>query len=260
MALACLVAFCAPLIAEDDLRVERLTWAGIKIVAGDTTVLVDAVGTDLWGGNAPGGLVPVTSDTRRTYALVTHAHNDHFDFETLRAVLGERGYVICHAAIATYIASRGLRVIPVDSWVPVSRGGFTFTAVPASDGFGDEQVSWVMAVSGKKFLHGGDTLWHGKLEMVGAQHGPFDAVFLPINGPRVGGAPASETPRVMTPAQAVDAAVLLKASLLVPIHYGLNDPPNYVEVDDPEAVLRSEAGRRGMALRVMTPGDLLPLD
>lgn len=45
----------------DDLVIERLTWAGIKLVAGDTTVVIDAIGTDIWEGAAPEGLVPVTS-------------------------------------------------------------------------------------------------------------------------------------------------------------------------------------------------------
>ena len=65
-----------------SLSVERLTWAGIKLVADDTTVLVDAVGTDLWDGDAPEGFVPVEMTTRRKYALVTHAHNDHLDVDT----------------------------------------------------------------------------------------------------------------------------------------------------------------------------------
>ena len=48
-------------IADTDtgLTIERLTWAGIKMVAGDTTVFIDAVGTDIWDGEAPDGLVAV---------------------------------------------------------------------------------------------------------------------------------------------------------------------------------------------------------
>ena len=94
-----------------DVTIERLTWAGIKIVADDTTVFVDAVGRDIWNGNAPGGLVPVEADTGRRYALITHAHNDHFDVDTLKSALGERGYAIVHESEATYVASRGLKVI-----------------------------------------------------------------------------------------------------------------------------------------------------
>ena len=251
---------CAlPAVAADDLIIERLTWAGVKLQAGDTTVLIDAVGTDLWGGEAPEGLVPVTSETRRTYALVTHGHNDHFDVETLRSVLGERGAVVVHEDEAAYVASRGLRVIPARLYEPVFRGGFIFTAVPAVDGFGDAQVSWIVAAGENKVLHAGDTLWHGQWDNIGRQYGPFDAVFLPINGARVGREPAIETPLVLTPLQAVEAALLLRAGNLVPIHFGLNDPPNYVEVERPLESLLSLSQQRGLRATHLTPGEKLTL-
>ena len=60
-----MVALPAANLLAADLTIERLTWAGIKMVSDETTVFVDAVGTDLWDGNAPEGLVPVIADTRR---------------------------------------------------------------------------------------------------------------------------------------------------------------------------------------------------
>lgn len=248
----------APALAA-DLAVERLTWAGVKLVTGDTTVFVDAVGTDLWDGAAPEGLVPVASNTARTYALITHAHNDHFDVDTLKDTLGARGYVICHESIATYVASRGLRVIPAKMYEPVFRGGFVFTAVPAEDGLGDHQVSWIVSNGEQKVLHAGDTLWHGQWENIGRQFGPFDVVFLPINGARIGRNPMPETPAVQTPLQALDAALLLRGKLLVPIHYGLSDPPNYVEVEHPLKTLNTLAKARRQSIRHLLPGEQLVL-
>lgn len=255
LAVACLSL--AVSVWAEEVSVQRLTWAGVKIVRGNTTVLIDAVGTDLWSGEAPEGFVPVTTDTPRTYALVTHTHNDHFDLATLQRVLGERGYVICHESIAPYIASRGLRVIPARTHVPVDRGGFLFTAVPAQDGFGDHQVSWVISSEEARYIHAGDTLWHGKWDLIGRQYGPFDAAFLPINGARVAGDPPTETPAVMTPLQAVDAASLLRAKRLVPIHYGFNDPPNYVEIGNPVETLIETAKARGIPFAHLKPGDFL---
>lgn len=131
------------------------------------------------------------------------------------------------------------------------------TAVPAEDGFGEEQVSWIESKDGKRVLHGGDTLWHGKWSVIGEQYGPFDAVFMPINGAQMAGEPATESPRVQTPLQAIDAAALLRARILVPIHYGLNDPPNYTEVDDPLAKPQKIAARRGQAVQHLLPGQSL---
>lgn len=241
--------------ANAEMEIERLTWAGVKLVSGDTTVLIDAVATDLWNGNAPEGFVAATSDTRRTYALITHAHNDHFDAAGLQDVLGDRGYVICHRSIAPYVASRGLRVIPADLHVPVFRGGLAFTAVPAEDGLGDEQVSWIVSDGSSKVLHAGDTLWHGQWESIGRQHGPFDIAFLPINGARIAREPMPETPAVQTPLQALDAGLLLQAETIVPIHFGLDDPPYYVEVDAPLETLIELAAKRSQGLRHLRPGE-----
>lgn len=240
-----------------DLRIERLTWAGIKLVADDTTVFVDAIGTDLWDGKPPGGLVPPAADTPRRYALITHAHNDHFDAATLKTALGESGYVICHESIATYVASRGLRVIPAKTWQPLRRGGFLFTAVPAEDGFGAEQVSWIVSRGDRKFLHAGDTLWHGKWSLIGQQHGPFDAVFLPINAARVGPDPKPETPGVMGPQQAVDAAILLRAKRIVPIHFGGHLPPGYLEPAEALETFLAAAKRRNVMVTHLLPGEEL---
>ena len=153
-----------------------------------------------------------------------------------------------------------MKVIPAKTYSPVSRGGFLFTAVPAADGLGEEQVSWVVAVDDKRFLHAGDTLWHGKWSLIGSQFGPFDAVFLPVNGARVLRDPMPETPAVMSPSQAVDAAVLLRANEIIPIHYGLNDPPYYEEVDSPIDTLVQVADRRNMRVRNLLPGESLVLD
>ncbi len=241
-----------------EVELTRLTWAGIKLVHEDSTVFIDAVGRDLWGGNPPGGdLIPLEASTGRRYALVTHVHNDHFDVDSLRVVLGERGYVICHEDDATYVASRGLRVIPAKYWTPIRRGGFLFTAVPAVDGMGDTQVSWVITVDELRLFHGGDTLWHGGLDLVGAQFGPFDLAFLPVNGARVLRDPMPETPASLTPVQAIDAALMLRAETLIPIHYGLDNPPYYREVADAIPSLLDGARRRGVSVNVLDPGDSL---
>lgn len=247
-----------PASASERVTVERLTWAGVKVTGEDTTILIDAVGRDLWSGNAPQGLVPVNATTRRRYALVTHLHNDHFDEATLKEVLGPGGYVIVHEDQAVHVASRGLRVIPARLYQPISRSGYTMTAVPAEDGFGDEQVNWVVQAGSKRIFHGGDTLWHGKWSNIGRQYGPFDVAFLPINGVRVGGEAQLQSAAVLTPEQALDAAVLLRASAVVPIHYGLNDPPHYVEVKDALESLVAQAAARGISVVPLKPGELLP--
>jgi L-ascorbate metabolism protein UlaG (beta-lactamase superfamily) len=88
-------------------------------------------------------------------------------------------------------------------------------------------------------------------------YGPFDAAFLPINGARQrdGRFIDQGIPAVLTPSQAVAAAHLLRAKLIVPIHFGNPDPPDYVEVPDPLGELRREASKVKMPIRVMAAGE-----
>lgn len=254
-----LTAIASPLLSGPadghGVGVQRLNWAGIRFLSGNTTLLVDPVVTDIWNGDSPHPMVKVEPGEGRTYALITHPHGDHFDVPGLQMLLGEKGYVICEESVAPYIASRGLRVIPMETFQPGQRGPFTYIALPAVDGTGDSQVSWVISVEGKKYLHGGDSIWHARWRQWAAAYGPFEAVFLPINGARQGGEPASEIPLSMTPQQAVDAAVLLGTRRLVPIHYGFHVEGSYEEYPDALATLQSEGERRNVNIEVIKPGE-----
>lgn len=238
--------------------IQRLSWAGVRIVGSSAELLIDPVITDIWDGRRDFPLIVPDDTTRRRYALITHLHGDHFDAPGLRSLLGDRGRVICHRAVAADVASHGLKVVTAAPYQPIQRGGFSLIALPAGDGIGDDQVSWVVLTAGEqRLIHCGDSLWHGAWRLWGDVYGPFDAAFLPVNGAIQAGTPASEVPISMTPPQAVDAALLLRAGTLVPIHYGWQQPQAYEEFPDALESLRSHAGRRGLALRILPPGGWL---
>ena len=92
-------------------------------------------------------------------------------------------------------------------------GEFTVTALPAVDGFGEDQVSWVVETADKRIIHFGDTLWHGYWWYFAKTFGPFDVAFLPINGAvtRFPNMQPSEIPACLTPAQTVAAGSILGA-------------------------------------------------
>jgi L-ascorbate metabolism protein UlaG (beta-lactamase superfamily) len=106
-------------------------------------------------------------------------------------------------------------------------------------------------------FRGCDTQWHGRFADIGRAYGPFDAVFLPINGARQQDGRFSDLgfPAVLTPSQAAAAAKLLRAELVVPIHYGGADPPTYIEVADPVGDLRRAAETLQMPVRILAVGD-----
>jgi len=91
---------------------------------------------------------------------------------------------------------------------------------------------------------------------IGRTYGPFDAAFLPINGAQVlSVTPRAELPMVLTPEQAVGAAVALGARQICSIHYGFHNPKAYLEYPDAEPTLFQEARRRGVAVERVPPGE-----
>src|SRR5438309_323155 len=75
------------------LRIQRLSWAGVKLVCGDSTLFIDA-SYDPSSASAASPDVALTVETRDKNALITHHHGDHFDAAALRAALGENGIVV----------------------------------------------------------------------------------------------------------------------------------------------------------------------
>lgn len=250
------------------MQIRRLGFAGLQVTSGDSSLVIDyftTLGSLADYVSAPDDLVEAAP---ADLALVTHLHRDHADAEAIRSVLKPRGRVLRPVrhpgegleSIACAEAEHALHGLPqqvMKEWQTVTEGPFTITAVPAVDGFGDPQVSWVIEADGTRILHAGDTLFHGSFWLIAMRCGPIDVSFLPVNGAVCDfphRQPSSPLPACMDPLQAATAASLLQARLAVPIHYGLDRPPIYAEVPDP-------AGRFLALCEVpaekITPGELL---
>ena len=227
------------------MRVRWLGWAGAEIeVEGHRVVidpLQDAGAVFAWyGGGEQEVPLPgvVAAEPGAVAGLITHLHRDHADAGALAAALGDGARVYEPAggvsdgppserlaiAQADHELDRaGLARQAVDAWASVTAGPFTLTALPAVDGTGDPQVSWLIEAGGRRVLHLGDTMFHGWWWRISERFGTPDLVLAPINGARVAfphRQPASALPAVMDPEQAALAAALLRAERLVPIHHG----------------------------------------
>jgi L-ascorbate metabolism protein UlaG (beta-lactamase superfamily) len=259
--------------------VRRLAWAGLEVRAEGKTAVVDLVEdfAHLHGSDEPppdGEIPPPPPPGSIDVALLTHMHSDHADVAALERALGEGGPILrprpaTGSGVETAfvegteaaLAESGLKTVVVEPWETLELGPFEISALPAVDGFGDPQVSWVIAAEGQRILHGGDTLFHGWWWLAASRCGPFDVAFLPAGGaivdlpPRQ---PPSPLPAGMDPVQAAAAAKLLGADLVVPIHYGpLHETPNYVQADDPAGSLETAARELGVNARVLRPGESL---
>ncbi len=249
----------APPPPAPGLRIQRLGWAGVRLVAGETTLFVDATVDP----SEPAS-VPLEARTPERFALVTHFHGDHCQPEALRVVFNARSRLVCDRDTALRVGDREVPLLPVPLYQPEflspRTADFAVFAVPASDGLGSPQVSWVIDGGGHRVFHAGDTQVHGQFWNIGRAYGPFDVAFLPINGFRQTGGRTARVPAAMslTPEQAVDVALILRARRVVPIHYG-GASPGYAEVPDPVGAFVKAARAAGLAETVLASGATLNL-
>lgn len=253
-------------IRHMTVQIKRLSWAGVEITVDHRRLLIDALQTVAplrsLLGHPRWPLAAIERTPGRTDALITHLHPDHFDPKALHELPGEEGIVYCHQPILATLREAGLRCEGVDLWKTIEIAPkLEITAVPAVDGYGDDQVSWVVQADGHQLFHGGDTIWHGHWWQIARRFDGFDWAFLPVNGvvaAHPGGLASSGLPATLTPHQAVVATRLLQAKELCPIHYGLfNNPPVYVEQPNVAAALQAAALEEDVRVELYPDGAIL---
>ncbi|HEX6391153.1 MAG TPA: MBL fold metallo-hydrolase [Solirubrobacteraceae bacterium] len=263
------------------MRIRWLGWAGVEIEAEGERVVVDPLAEPgqafaALGDRAAGMATPEVVAPRggALAGAVTHLHRDHADAGALSAALvpgapvlepqsygGEGLEQLAIAQADHELTAAGLARTPTPAWTSVTAGPFTLTALPAVDGTGDPQVSWLIEADGTRVLHLGDTMYHGWWWRIRERFGAPDAVLAPINGARLRlphRRPASPLAAAMDPEQAALAADILEAPRLVPMHYGGYELAGlYEPVGDELARVRA-ASDRVHALEIGETLELLP--
>jgi L-ascorbate metabolism protein UlaG (beta-lactamase superfamily) len=241
------------------MRIVRLFWAGVQIESEGATLVIDLLEhtapiRSLMGDpRLPIVFAPEVLDL----ALVTHLHPDHYDPDALRGKLRPDSKVLCDPANAPKIARDGLATMRAAPYEPISIGPFTVTALPAVDGLGDPQISFLVEAENIKIMHFGDTLWHGHWWKIRARCGAPNIAFLPINGAttQFPNMKPSSIPADLMPDQAASAAAILEARVACPMHYGaFHNPPVYVELPDVERNFLEAADRLGIFAQIIEPG------
>jgi L-ascorbate metabolism protein UlaG (beta-lactamase superfamily) len=249
-----LFAEAAPAAAM--LRIQRLSWAGVRIETGEASIFIDPwTNKAAFDGDWPRPIVPITASTKRRAVLITHLHNDHFDAAAVKELFAEGGQLFCLDSVAATVASKGITTRPAPVYQPQTFADAVMIPVPAADGFGDIQISWIVKAGGRTIIHCGDTIWHSGFDVTGRTYGPFDVAFLPINGVMIHGRPIDvDVPFTLTPLQAANAAALLHAKRIVPIHYGVSSA-DYREQEAAMATVTKLAAAKGIAVSAVAEGE-----
>jgi L-ascorbate metabolism protein UlaG (beta-lactamase superfamily) len=228
------------------MELRRLGWSGFEVTAQGESLVIDCVGDSsaFLSDHLSVGRPVAPLRTPALAALVTHLHFDHTDVPAIESAVGPEGLVLRPPPFAGSEAE----------------AVFTVTAVPAVDGLGDPQVGWAVEADGARLFHGGDTLFHGSWWLIAGRLGPFDVAALPINAAVVD-APHLQPPSALAAAmgarEAVQAAAILRAGVLVPMHYGASIPGVYVEDDHAVAHVAELGDGAGQRVVVLEPGATL---
>ncbi|MFN8111766.1 MAG: MBL fold metallo-hydrolase [Solirubrobacterales bacterium] len=265
-----------------EIHARSLGWAGVELTAGDATILIDpladagavfaALGDAAEAISRP-DVVPASRPGTAVAGLVTHLHRDHADAAALAAGLapgapvlepgtggGEPLEELALAQADHELTAAGLERRRVSAWETATVGPFEVTALPAADGTGDPQVSWLVEADGTRVVHLGDTLFHGWWWRIALRAGSIDAVFTPINGALLDfphRQPPSSLPGVMDPVQAAEACRLIGARVAVPMHFGAYEGGPWYRPPERPLERFAEACAGGPEVQPLAPGEEL---
>jgi L-ascorbate metabolism protein UlaG (beta-lactamase superfamily) len=197
----------------------RLTWLGhatVLIELDGVRILTDPLLGDRLGPLRRSGPTPDPREIGSVEAIVvSHAHPDHFHRASIGAVRGDP-LVVVPRGLAGRAGRTNRRVREMTADDSVTIGGVRITAVPARHGRwplhpASRPLGFLVEGSSRVYF-AGDTALHPAMARLA---GRVDVALLPVGrwGPPRG-------PARLTPATAVDAATLVGARTVIPIHWG----------------------------------------
>lgn len=167
------------------MEIQKLNWAGIKLISHGKTILIDAAEDFSYYkpvlGDAAEQVIKFSGQVQADYILFTHLHLDHFDKGVIQNCLKKDGKLIVYSElepfVRKYVENVEMVVLKLDE--TFTENGITFKPVFAMDGVGEIQSSWIVADATTKIFHGGDTIWHNQFWKLGKENKDIDYAFYP---------------------------------------------------------------------------------
>ncbi|NVO11820.1 MAG: MBL fold metallo-hydrolase [Bacteroidales bacterium] len=170
--------------------------------------------------------------------FITHPHFDHFSVEDIKKIATNETVVFCPVELKEKIMILGIsKIHPVTPGFKSEWEGISVQAVPAYNVIKSDKhprrsnwVGYVLTINGVRIYHTGDTERIPEM-----QHIPCDIILLPLG----------QTYTMNTVDDAVKAVLDTKASIAIPIHFGMYEG----KVEDAENFAKMLEGN----IRVIIP-------
>ncbi|RDC58589.1 MBL fold metallo-hydrolase [Pedobacter chinensis] len=158
--------------------------------------------------------------------LITHDHYDHLDYQSILKLAPKTKEIITSLGVGAHLERWGINASKIKElcWGESLSfsNGIKFTAVPARHFTGRKfkrnQTLWsafIMQAAHSKLFLGGDSGYDTHFVKIGEEFGPFDLALLEC------GQYNAYWPYIhMFPEETVQAAIDLKAKVLMPVHWG----------------------------------------
>ncbi len=215
----------------------RLTWFGhsaflleingknilIDPMLGDSPSPLPFLGTTRYSKELP---IEIEQLPAIDAVLISHDHYDHLDYGSIQNLKNKTKHFYVALGVGNHLAAWGIdsaRIHELNWGETLKLDNLTFTATPArhfsgrglSDRFATLWCSWVIQSPTKKIFFSGDSGYGPHFKEIGNVYGPFDLALLEC------GQYDTRWQNIhMLPEQTVQAALDVKAKLMMPIHWG----------------------------------------
>ena len=195
--------------------------------------------------------------------IISHDHYDHLDMAAIKEMHPRVGRFFVPLGVGEHLRKWDVpaeKITELDWWqdAPVSPE-VTLIATPARHfsgrGMFDKNktlwASWVVSGSQHQLFFSGDTGMHEGFNDIGEKYGPFDLAMIED------GAYDKDWPDVhMRPEETVQAAKMLKAKRVLPIHWGTFDLANHAWYE-PANRVKELANEHNVPLAQPRPGEAI---
>lgn len=246
----------ASLLAGLEMYETGITWlghAGFLVHIGGRNILIDP-NWALWHGPVKRISHPNISSRNLPYidmVLISHAHFDHLHLPSLRAVAAGQPIVVPQGVGSIVKNCAFSKIIELGYWKSITIHDITITFVPTKH-WGARFIhdtyrqfgAFIIQYGDRAIFHCGDSSMFDGFQDIG-KLAKIDIALMPIGAYRA----PSGRPVHMNPEEAIEAAEMMGANHLIPMHYG-TFPLGGEPIHEPALRLTQSATRLGWQNRI----------